>query len=162
MLEVYTISANTKDPGEVFYDRVCTFIKSYARSPAVQDTVRTPNSLAELVAVWQSYKLMIKWIGYLFMHLDGGVILINELLTLPSVALMQFHVQVYETQLKNLIPGFLLKAICNEREGELIDVNIMQEVFQVLSLFPSNEKQKLLFLKLYCLCRFFSLFCRFI
>lgn len=115
--------------GELLYDRISKFIRDYVNSVGVQNTVTEAN-LAEFVAVWQSYKIMTKWIWHLFMHLESSVIKLNELLTLTSVALVQFHQCVYEPFHTNLTT-LALSTIEREREGEIVDRLLLQETLQV-------------------------------
>lgn len=123
--------------GEVFYERICQFISTFVRSNSVQSNIEKAD-LPEFTAIWQSYKLMIKWIVHLFMHLESSVIRLNELLTLTSVALVNFQQSVYRSfhpQLTALCQSLILK----EREGEMIDASLLQEALQVIieSVFKS-------------------------
>jgi len=116
--------------GELFYERICQFISTYVRSSSVLGNIQNAD-LPEFIAIWQSYKLMIKWIVHLFMHLENSVIRLNELLTLTSVALVNFQQSVYSSFHQNLT-ALCLSLILKEREGELIDVSLLQEAVQVL------------------------------
>lgn len=116
--------------GEVFYERICQFISAYVKSSSVQATIAGAD-LPEFIAVWQSYKLMTKWIVHLFMHLENSVIRLNELLTMTSVALVDFEKWVYSRFHENLT-ALCQRLILKEREGELIDISLLQEALQVL------------------------------
>lgn len=115
--------------GEVLYERICEFIIEYVNSAGVQAAIEDAD-LQEFIAVWQSYKIMTKWIWHLFMHLENSVIKLNELLTLTSVALVNFHKFVYNKHKQNLTT-LVLSAIEKERDGELIDRTLLQEALQV-------------------------------
>lgn len=115
--------------GEVLYGRISKFIVEYVDSADVQATIEKAD-LPEFIAVWQSYKIMTKWIWHLFMHLENGVVKLNELLTLTSVALVNFHKFVYSKYKENLTT-LVLRAIEKERDGELIDRTLLQEALQV-------------------------------
>lgn len=132
-ISLYTISYQmsnlTTNSGELFYARICEFITTYVKSTGVQSTVAEAD-LPEFIAVWQSYKLMTKWIVHLFMHLENGVIKLNELLTLTSVALVEFQKWVYDQFHPNLT-ALCQSLILKEREGELIDGTLLQESLQV-------------------------------
>ena len=119
----------TTNSGELFYARICEFITTYVKSTGVQSTIAEAD-LPEFIAVWQSYKLMTKWIVHLFMHLENGVIKLNELLTLTSVALVEFQKWVYDRFHPNLTT-LCQSLILKEREGELIDGTLLQESLQV-------------------------------
>ena len=133
-ISLYTISYQMSNlsttSGEVFYERICEFISTYVRSNNVLGNIEKAD-LPEFIAIWQSYKLMIKWIVHLFMHLESSVIRLNELLTLTSVALVNFQQSVYSTFHSNLT-ALCLTLILKEREGELIDVSLLQESLQVM------------------------------
>lgn len=115
--------------GELLYDRICKFMQDYVKEPGVQNIIANA-SLAEWIAVWQSYKLMTKWIWHLFMHLETSVIKLNECLTLTSVALVSFYDGIYETAHSNLTT-LALSMIERERDGEIIDRTLLQETLQV-------------------------------
>jgi hypothetical protein len=84
---LYTISYQMVNlsitSGELLYERICAFVDQYVNSASVQD-IAANASLCEFIAVWQSYKIMTKWIWHLFMHLESSVIKLNESLTLTS------------------------------------------------------------------------------
>jgi len=132
-ISLYTISYQMSNlsttSGEVFYERICQFISTYVKSNNVLGNIEKAD-LPEFIAIWQSYKLMIKWIVHLFMHLESSVIRLNELLTLTSVALVNFQQSVYSTFHSNLT-ALCLSLILKEREGELIDVSLLQESLQI-------------------------------
>ena len=115
--------------GELFYDRISKFISDYVNSPNIQGPIAEAN-LSEFIAIWQSYKIMTKWIWHLFMHLETSVIKLNELLTLTAVALVHFHKFVYERYYDTLAT-LALSSIQREREGELVDRSLLQESLQV-------------------------------
>lgn len=114
----------------MLYDRICKFINEYVSSSGVQETIETAN-LEEFIAVWQSYKIMTKWIWHLFMHLENSVIKLNEFLTLTSVALVSFLQYVYSKH-KQSLTALVLSAIQKERDGELVDRTLLQEALQVM------------------------------
>ena len=128
--------------GELFYDKIVQFIRGYVKSPSVQDVIIKP-SLAEFVLVWQAYKLMTKWIWYLFMHLETSVIKLNDLPTLAAVALVEFKLNVYDKYHQHLTT-LALRAIEREREGEHIDRSLLQETLQVKTpisvIFSANRR----------------------
>lgn len=119
----------TTNSGELFYERICQFIVSYVKSTGVQSTIAEAD-LPEFIAVWQSYKLMTKWLVHLFMHLENGVIKLNELLTLTSMALVDFQQWIYDRFHPNLT-ALCQSLILREREGELTDNTLLQEALQV-------------------------------
>jgi hypothetical protein len=115
--------------GELFYDKICSFIFQYVTSPTVQGTFAEAD-LCEFITVWQSYKIMTKWIWHLFMHLETSVIKLNDLLTLTAVALVNFHKHVYQRHHQSLT-SLTLGCILREREGEDVDRSLLQESLQV-------------------------------
>jgi hypothetical protein len=130
---LYTISYQMVNlsitSGELLYERICAFVDQYVNSASVQD-IAANASLCEFIAVWQSYKIMTKWIWHLFMHLESSVIKLNESLTLTSVALVNFRRAVYEP-FHGHLTSLALSTIEREREGEIVDRSLLQETLQV-------------------------------
>ncbi len=144
MAALYTISykmvncnssVTKTDPAKDFYERICGFIKEHLNSKDIKATLgkKSNLNLKEFISVWQSYKIMTKWIYYLFMHLESGVIKLNELLTLTSVSLVSFNEVIYKKFGEDQT-AMTLQCIFREREGELIDIDLMQESLQVCCL----------------------------
>lgn len=135
-------NATKDDPARLFYDQISNFIKEHLNSAdirAVIDNRTSSISLREFISIWQSYKIMTKWICYLFGHLEGGVIKLNELLTLTSVALKAFYDVVY-IKFAAEQTALTLSCILKEREGELIDIELMQESLQIYSMMGVATK----------------------
>ena len=118
-----------EDPAEVLYHRLCKFIEDHVRSNSVHATL-AKQQLQEFIAVWLAYKMLSKWIYALFMHLEINVIKLSDLLSLTSVALVQFKKHIYDRHKNNLAEQFMV-AVLKEREGELIDISLMQDALQV-------------------------------
>lgn len=142
MVNCNSTNASKADPAREFYDRISDFMKQHLDSKDIRDVVdnETRNmSLKEFISIWQSYKIMTKWICYLFNHLEGGVIKLNELMTLTSVALVSFYEVVYK-KFSTQQTILTLSCILREREGELIDIELMQESLQIYSMMGVATK----------------------
>lgn len=135
-------SSTKSDPAKEFYERISNFIKEHLNSAdirAVIDNRASNISLKEFISIWQSYKIMTKWICYLFQHLEAGVIKLNELMTLTSVSLVSFYEVVYK-KFASEQTTLTLACILKEREGELIDIELMQESLQIYSMMGVATK----------------------
>jgi cullin 1 len=84
----------------------------------------------DLVRVWRCYKLMAKWICCIFQHLERGVIQLNDLNSLSALSLVLFHHHLYGN-IHPALSALVVKEINRERDGEIIDSQLVSDAVQV-------------------------------
>src|SRR3546814_785723 len=87
----------------------------------------------EFREVWSNHKLMTKWMWRLFMHLDRGIVVNNQLPTLTSCSLRAFYEQVF-VEINPRVKGCILEFIERDRNGESVDKGEMRENIQMYEL----------------------------
>jgi hypothetical protein len=155
---LYTISykmcshAGQKDYSKTLYDRHKESIERYlidVVAPSVMQKrdmflLKVCSALVcvlvsmpifkEFCDVWENHKIMTKWMWRLFMHLDRGIVINNNLPTLTSCSLQAFYTHVFQ-RIAFRVRLCMLECIEKDRRGEDVDGEPLGKCIQVQALF---------------------------
>lgn len=123
------------DWSQQIYERYIQEITAYLNEHVIPSLQQKHDLylLNDFVHHWDNHKLMVKWMGRLFMHLDKAYVVNSNVASLTSAGLRLYYNIVYDGLRKNLA-GTILSLINQDREGASIDHASVRTCVQVLEM----------------------------
>jgi len=128
---VYTMCTQ-KPPNnwsEQLYNNYCDAVKDYLSArilPRIKEK-HDETMLKELTRRWENHKLMIRFLSHVFKYLDRFYVKRLSLPELAEVGSQNFHEIVF-TAVKRDVRTAILELIRREREGEMVDRDLIHKV----------------------------------
>ena len=94
--------------------------------------------LEALHAKWANHGVMVRWLQRFFQYLDRFYVEINSLTPLTDQGYKIFKNVVFQPLIQNVTQA-ILDDIRKEREGELVDVDLLKKIVDIF-LYLSTEK----------------------
>jgi hypothetical protein len=109
---------------------VSEFIDSHLRSEDIKKIFSSKDrKLTEIICVWRSHKLLVKWLLKIFSHLEKFLVA-NSSNSISTTAMISFYNKIYVVYKDNLVE-LTLDLIRQDRSGEVVDEDLLSESIEV-------------------------------
>lgn len=117
---------------EILYDRYQSSIAEYLTQQVVPALRQRQGEalMMEAVRRWNNHQIVVRWLQKLFVYLDRYYTRHNNRDSLKDVGMKCYQSMVYES-IKTDMSKALLNKVHAERQGELIDRNVMKDGIQL-------------------------------
>eukprot|EP00361_Fabrea_salina_P007359 CAMPEP_0202440492 /NCGR_PEP_ID=MMETSP1345-20130828/36726_1 /ASSEMBLY_ACC=CAM_ASM_000843 /TAXON_ID=342563 /ORGANISM="Fabrea Fabrea salina" /LENGTH=737 /DNA_ID=CAMNT_0049055097 /DNA_START=1 /DNA_END=2214 /DNA_ORIENTATION=+ len=121
--------ADQEDFSELLYNYYIDTIKNYTIENVKKSLSEQTGEtfLSNLVKRWENHKILVYWMRKIFMYLDKYHVKNTQSTPLFQVGLEIFREEIFEG-IAGHLRGVIIEQIRKEREGQLIDRNLLKEV----------------------------------
>ncbi|CDW78925.1 cullin-1-like isoform 1 [Stylonychia lemnae] len=144
-MEYYTIVFNLstlkqENIQQQLYQKYTDSINLYLSQNVLQELQKLHNDelLEALNTRWINHEIMVKWMQRFFQYLDRFYVQINSITPLRDQGFKIFKGVIFQPLISQITDA-ILENIRREREGELVDVDLLKKTIEIYQ-FLSNEK----------------------